>query len=107
MELINGQSVYITCGLRVEPATFVRHIGRRCLVTMGTGGITVNQNRVFASEDEAKKNLPADSMKRINEPAYSPDDFDPNNHLRSQRNIGAQYWQSVPVYEPGDGWARR
>jgi len=113
MELISGQPVYITCGLRIEPAKFVRHICGRCLVTMGTGGITVNRNRVFASEDEARKSLPADCMKRIredampHEPAYAPHDYDPNARKRTQHNAGAQYWQSVPVYEPGDGWARR
>ena len=89
-----GQAVYIVCGIRIEKAAFLRFMNGRCLVTSGSGGITVSRSRVFLTEDEARDHLPAASLARMRQ-------------AQSEARQRAQAWRYNSIGEPGDGWAGR
>ena len=109
----SGQTVYLTCGAWVEPVTFIRNMGGRCLIACGSGGITVSRNRLFLTEEEAKKHLPATSVKRIRELAQQREqstpihDMDESYGLEYNPEPGerCQSWRYSSIEAPGDGWA--
>ena len=111
----SGQTVYLTCGAWVEPVTFIRNLGGRCLIACGSGGITVSRNRLFLTEEEAKKHLPATSVKRIRELAQqrrqgsSIQDMHESCEAEyvSEKKERCQSWRYNSIDTPGDGWAGR
>jgi len=111
----SGQTVYLTCGVRVEPVTFMRNMGGRCLIACGSGGITVSRGRLFLTEEEAKKHLPATSVKRIRELAQQSEqcthihDMDESCEPGYAPELGdrCQSWRYSSIEAPGDGWAGR
>ena len=118
-----GQTVYLACGARVEPVTYLRNMNGRCLVACGNGGITVSRNRLFLTEDEAKSHLPSASVKRIREmreeelKRQEEESFREESDLRWQLDVPmepeyapethCQSWRYSPMEAPGDGWAGR
>ena len=111
----SGQTVYLTCGAWVESVTFIRNMGGRCLIACGSGGITVSRNRLFLTEEEAKKHLPATSVKRIRELAQqrrqgsSIQDMLESCEAEyvSEPKERCQSWRYNSIDTPGDGWAGR
>lgn len=109
----SGQTVYLTCGVRIEPVTFIRNMGGRCLIACGGGGITVSRSRLFHTEEEAKKHLPATSVKLIRELAQQREqstpihDMDESYGLEYNPEPGerCQSWRYSSIEAPGDGWA--
>ena len=109
----SGQTVYLTCGAWVEPVTFIRNMGGRCLIACGSGGITVSRNRLFLTEEEAKKHLPATSVKRIRELAQQRSQCTPIRDMddscepgyATEPNERCQSWRYSSIEAPGDGWA--
>ena len=111
----SGQTVYLTCGVRVEPVTFLRNMGGRCLIACGSGGITVSRSRLFITEEEAKEHLPATSVKRIRElaqqselcaPIQDVDEPCEPEYIPEPRER-CQSWRYNSIDTPGDGWAGR
>lgn len=99
--MIPGQTVYLTCGIRVEKARFIRFMGGRCLVSSGEGGITVNKSRVFLTEEEANQHLTHHHLPHPISEQLTPDIPVPSSRTYNQS------WRYAPISEPGDGWARR
>jgi hypothetical protein len=90
-------------------------MGGRCLIACGSGGITVSRNRLFLTEEEAKKHLPATSVKRIRElaqqrsqgtPIRDMDDPYEPEYLPEPKER-CQSWRYNSIDTPGDGWAGR
>ena len=111
----SGQTVYLTCGAWVEPVTFIRNMGGRCLIACGSGGITVSRSRLFITEEEAKEHLPATSVKRIRELAQQSDQCAPIRDMDEpcepeyipEPKERCQSWRYNSIDTPGDGWAGR
>ena len=111
----SGQTVYLTCGGRVEPVTFLRNMGGRCLIACGSGGITVSRSRLFITEEEAKKNLPTATMMRIRELAQQSEqcasirDMDEpcGPEYNPEPGERCQSWRYSSIEASGDGWAGR
>lgn len=111
----SGQTVYLTCGAWVEPVTFIRNMGGRCLIACGSGGITVSRNRLSLTEEEAKKHLPATSVKRIRELAQQSEQCSSIQDMHesceaqyvSEPKDRCQSWRYNSIDTPGDGWAGR
>lgn len=109
-----GQAVYLACGAWVEPVTYLRDMGGRCLVACGNGGITVSRNRLFLTEEEAKSHLPSAFVKRMQEEDL---EMREESDLLWQLDIPiepeyvpetrCQSWRYNPIDAPGDGWAGR
>jgi len=115
-----GQAVYLACGAWVEPVTYLRDMGGRCLVACGNGGITVSRNRLFLTEEEAKSHLPSASVKRMREEEHqiqAEESQHEESDLLWQLDVPiepeyvpetrCQSWRYNPIDAPGDGWAGR
>lgn len=88
-----GQNVFMVCGLQVESVTFLRHVNGRCLVSWGNGGTSVNQSRLFLTEDEARQHLPA----QLNQASPSAADHRSNSDHRDHTDF---IWGMEEPYEP-------
>ena len=89
-----GQTVYLVCGIRLEKALFLRYLNSRCLVTSGSGGISVSRSRVFLTEDEAVEHLATASLSHV-------------RHTQAKAQQRTQGWRYNNIGGSGDGWAGR